>query len=158
MTEITSFSGDHAALSNFHDHHFYIPGTDEWWPTAEHAYQAGKADSRDGYLRVVHAATPGEAKKIGRRIKIRSDWEQIKREVMMRILLAKFADPQMRDQLLATGDAVLIEGNTWGDTFWGCVAAETRPRMIMPLWGEHKQWAGDNWLGRELMMVREVLR
>ena len=48
--------------------------------------------------------------------------------------------------LIATGDAVLIEGNTWGDRFWGMVRNDSG------------MWVGENWLGRLLTLQRSIIR
>jgi hypothetical protein len=56
------------------------------------------------------------------------------------ILAAKFKEPWLRDQLIATGDAELIEGNTWNDTFWGVCNGK-----------------GSNFLGKALMDIRKKL-
>ena len=63
--------------------------------------------------------TPGATKKAGRKVPLPSDWELRKVGIMEGFLRQKFAHPDLREKLLATGDAVLIEGNTWNDTFWG---------------------------------------
>ena len=77
---------------------------------------------------------------MGRRLKLRSDWEEIKDSVMYTCLISKFQDPEMRKKLLGTGDAVLIEGNNHGDRYWGMVNGE-----------------GKNKLGRLLMQVRSEI-
>ena len=87
--------------------------------------------------------TPIEAKKMGRTLSLRSDWEDVKDEVMMGVLFEKFKDPELAAKLLATGEAELEETNHWGDKYWG-VDSET---------GE-----GRNKLGKILMVVRGVLK
>ena len=136
---IHRFRGDHAFLSNFHRHPF------EWrrrtYLTAEHAFQGAK--TRDGRERerIRTAASPAEAKRLGRRADLRCDWERIKNDVMHSVLQAKFAVPELRDALLATGDAELVEGNTWGDVYWGVCGGR-----------------GRNQLGRTLMRIRDDIR
>ena len=115
--------------------------------------------------RILECPTPGEAKKRGRSVKIRPDWELIKRRMMLEVVLAKFAPgSQLAGLLVSTGDRVLVEGNTWGDAYWGAVPAEQG--VILPAGsGQPPVWtmpdgrmlAGHNWLGRELMMVRDVI-
>jgi predicted NAD-dependent protein-ADP-ribosyltransferase YbiA (DUF1768 family) len=56
---------------------------------------------------------------------------------------------------------VLVEGNTWGDVFWGAVryAPEVEAAHgILPYWYDDQDalWVGHNWLGRTLMMVRDL--
>lgn len=113
----------------------------EGFKSGEHAFQAAKAIHRKDHLLVKHAVTPVAAKKVGRRIAMRSDWEDVKIEVMREVLRSKFANREMRKLLLATGDDELIEGNYWGDRFWGVCNGR-----------------GHNWLGKLLMEVRAECR
>lgn len=161
---IVSFTGEHEFLSNFHEHPFMLPalpGT--WFNTAEHAFQAAKAMSGVDWAKIVRAPTPYQAKKIGRAIDCRPDWDQIKRQVMLEVLMAKFnlttSGNDLPGQLRDTGDAVLVEGNTWNDRYWGAVPIGQVQRGNYPIWKpDEGSWlAGHNWLGRILMMVREVL-
>lgn len=112
MNEITSFDGEFRFLSNFH----HVPhlGT-----TAEHLYQAAKAADPIQMVRIMMATTPGQAKRLGARCTMRENWDHIKIGVMREVLKHKFDDPDLQEQLLATGEARLVEGNTWGDKFWG---------------------------------------
>ncbi len=85
-----------------------------------------------------------DAKRLGRHVELRPDWEDVKIAIMEEIVRTKFTQNEdLKAMLLATGDLVLEEGNAWGDTFWG-VDAKTRE--------------GQNHLGRILMRVREELR
>ena len=61
---------------------------------------------------------PAEAKKWGKQVHLRPDWEQVKDDIMKELLRQKFSHEPFRLQLLSTGDAKLIEGNTWNDTYW----------------------------------------
>ena len=76
---------------------------------------------------------------MGRIVELRPDWENIKINVMASLVAQKFMQPHLRDMLLATGDAKLIEGNTWGDRFWGQCSG-----------------VGENQLGK-ILMLRESL-
>jgi len=115
---IGPFSGSFRFLSHFSPSP--VHGLDgHLYPTVEHAYQAAKSLSAEDHLRIRLEPSPGNAKALGRQIRIRSDWERIKLSVMNLLLHMKFADPRLSQQLLDTGDAVLIEYNTWGDTYWG---------------------------------------
>ncbi len=136
---ITRFSGDHAFLSNFHPHPFTWSG--RVWPSSEHAYQASKTLDPADRDRIRAAPTPGVAKRLGRRVALRPDWDAVKRSLMRSILVAKFSDPALRDALAATGDARLVEGNTWGDTYWGVCRGQ-----------------GRNHLGRILEQIRHAVR
>ena len=63
---------------------------------------------------------PGKSKGVGRRVPLRPDWEEVKVGIMEEIIRAKFTQhPELAAMLLATGEKVLVEGNTWGDTCWG---------------------------------------
>lgn len=136
---VTSFDGPYRFLSNFYacrQLHLGFP-----YPTAEHAYQAAKAVDVAEFHRIATAATPGLAKRLGRRCAVRADWDTVKIDVMREILRQKFTSPALRAKLLATDDAELIEGNTWGDRFWGVCDGR-----------------GQNWLGQLLMQLRAQLR
>jgi ribA/ribD-fused uncharacterized protein len=139
MKKIDSFSNEYAFLSNF----FEAPV--EWegirYPTNEHAFQAAKVINPAKRLEIAAAATPDIAKRMGRSVNLRSDWEDIKYNVMLEIVDAKFhQNPELADLLLSTGDAELIEGNWWNDTTWGVCNG-----------------VGKNWLGHILMVTRAKL-
>jgi hypothetical protein len=170
MEPITDFRGEYGWLSNFYRHPVAVPGWGRVCLTAEHAYQAAKARTWEQAQWVADAPTPQLAKSRGRQVELSDGWEARKRAVMLKILLAKFTrnwDNKLAQRLVATGDAVLVEGNTWGDTFWVAVRPGLRGfSPDLPAWrfgvkgpldcGDDLL-AGHNWLGRELMMVREVL-
>lgn len=142
-TNIGQFRGDYRFLSNF-------------WPldeaasvldyTAEHWYQAEKTTVMAERDAIRACGTPGEAKKLSREITVRADWDDIKLDVMRKVLENKFAIPWLGYQLLATGSAMLVEGNDWCDTFWGVCSCP-----------EH-EGSGMNWLGLLLMERRNELR
>jgi ribA/ribD-fused uncharacterized protein len=131
------------------------PFRDQWrflsnfWPeprrrnlTNEHFYQAGKALNLADRAQIMAAETAGEAKRLGRLVVIRPDWEDVKETVMMDGLRTKFfSDESLADMLLVTGDEHLVEVNTWGDTYWGVCNGR-----------------GLNRLGELLMEVREELQ
>lgn len=136
---IDSFSGSYRFLSNFY------PSTIYWgtykFPTVEHAYQALKSTDVDYRRKVEAAETPGKAKRLGRSVVLRGDWEEIKLFTMATFLMLKFTQNQdLGYLLLRTDDRPLVEGNNWGDTFWGQVDG-----------------VGDNNLGQLLMAVRSRL-
>lgn len=147
------FTGDRFFLSNFHEGHpFRLAGHD--WATGEHAYQAFKTTDQFEQSEVRHAPTPGLAKKVGRRVTLRPDWEDVKVLVMYTVVKAKFSQhPDLRDLLLATGGESgmepLREVNDWGDETWGMVRRQG-PNGF--------QLYGKNLLGHVLMLVRAELR
>lgn len=137
MTEvINNFRGENAFLSNFTPCQIVYEGV--VYPTVEHAFQGAKCKHPEDKAKIAMLAIPALAKKAGRRVDMRVDWNEIKVRVMKELLTLKFADPELRKALLKTGNAVLIEGNTWNDTFWGVCDGK-----------------GENYLGRLLMEVRK---
>ena len=135
---IDSFSGDYAFLSNFYRASFVWRDTE--YLTAEHAFQAAKTRDPDWHAMILAAPTPGKAKRLGRRAPLRSNWEAIKDQVMLSIVWHKFAEPALRELLRSTAPATLIEGNNWGDQYWGVCNG-----------------VGQNRLGHALMAVRDHL-
>lgn len=131
MKYITSFSGEYRFLSNF-----YAARCE--YKTAEHYYQAAKTTNISDYTKIIECETPGQAKRMAKTIQIRSDWDNIKLVVMEQLLIKKFSNYDLACMLLQTGDAVIIEGNTWGDTFWGVCNG-----------------VGHNHLGNILMKIRD---
>jgi ribA/ribD-fused uncharacterized protein len=136
---IDKFSGRYSFLSNFYWHKFKYDGMT--YRTAEHAFQAQKTLSLSERAAIKGADSPGAAKRMGRRVKIREGWDNMKAEIMEGIVRAKFKDPELRKLLVATGDAELIEGNHWGDTYWGVCNGH-----------------GRNQLGKILMLIRAEVR
>jgi len=136
---ISSFRGANFFLSNFFPHPMDYENMR--FPSSEHAFQAAKSLDVETRRSIAVLETPAEAKKTGRVIDCRSDWEAVKLDVMREVLRAKFSDPALRKKLLATNDAELIEGNTWNDTFWGVCNGR-----------------GENWLGKLLMELRKSLQ
>ena len=112
--------------------------------TGEHAFAAYKAAALNAWQAIVDAKSPGKAKMLGRRIPLRSDWEEVKYDVMRAVLAAKFSPERAESELLlATGDAMLIEGTDWNDKVWGVTNGKGN---------------GRNWLGTLLMAQRAMLR
>ena len=139
---IRGFCGKWRFLSNFWEGEQGIMEDHELFPTAEHLYQFHKAINDLDRMRIVAARTPGTAKRIGRCMNIRTDWDYIKQSVMLDVVRAKFfQDPALANLLLETGDRELIEENSWGDTFWGTTNG-----------------VGENNLGKILMLVRNEIR
>lgn len=136
--KIDRFRGENYFLSNF----YMAPITYEGitYTNNEAAFQAQKCENPEGREAFANL-NPSEAKKIGRHVHLRKDWESVKRDIMYNILLNKFKqNPMLRLKLQATGDAYLEEGNNWGDFVWGTVKG-----------------IGENRLGKLLMQVREEL-
>lgn len=139
MNAITSFDGEYRWLSNFW--YAAVSAFGRTFPTVEHAYQACKSIDPLDHQKIAWCKTPSQAKKAGKLLKKREDWDQVKLYVMEELLIQKFQHATMRKLLLDTGDAELIEGNTWGDTFWGVCNG-----------------IGENHLGKLLMKIRKMIR
>lgn len=139
--KIDRFDREYAWLSNFYPASLEIDGLR--YLSSEGAYQAAKcANPRERLL--FTEQPPNAAKSMGSSVEIRPDWDAVKIKEMERIVRAKFTqNPYLARYLLDTGDAELIEGNTWHDIFWG-VDLNT---------GE-----GQNHLGKLLMALREDFR
>jgi len=140
---ITSFRNEHRFLSNFYMVDVDIDGI--VYASAEHAFQAHKTLDRRERRYIARQDTPAQAKQAGRSVELRPDWEEVKRSTMLGIVAAKFDNYELGCRLLATGKRQLVEGNTWGDRYWGCVQRKG-------------VWVGKNYLGRILMRVRTLLR
>lgn len=136
---ITKFKGKNRFLSNFHLKEILFEGM--IYPSTENAYQAAKCENPVHRVRF-EICSPAEAKKLGRKITIREDWDSIKLVVMEYVCRQKFLTDPERQMLLDTGDEELIEGNTWGDVFWGQCPLGT----------------GENHLGKILMKIRDELK
>lgn len=158
MTQtIDYFDGtEYDFLSNFHEGYPFqwhsmndlLPGAHQSL-TGEHAYQAEKAVTAADFVKVLTCPTPGLAKKAGRHIHLRADWEAGQKEKVMReVLKRKFAEGSaLAAMLLETGDVMLVEGNHWHDNIWGnCICG--RSSCSRP---------GDNLLGQMLMQRRTML-
>lgn len=134
LDKIDEFRGAYSFLSNFYPCEIEYEG--QKYPSTEHAYQAAK--TLDLEKRRLLASVPvKQVKRLGRSLRQRPDWEEVKLRVMWHLILKKFAIPELKEKLLATGDAELIEGNWWGDTFWGVCKG-----------------IGENHLGKILMRAR----
>lgn len=138
--QILRFYGEYSFLSNFYE----VPVMyDFLYGSSEAAYQAQKCANQKEFQKFTEYR-PAQAKKIGRRIEVRPDWNEIKVLVMKDIVWAKFRqNPEIAQLLLETGDSEIIEGNRWHDTFWGV---------------DLKTGEGENHLGKILMETRAKLR
>jgi len=137
--QINSFDGVYRFLSNFHPCVVYYE--DLKFTSVESAYQSAKCKHIKDRIRFVKLTAP-QAKQLGKKIDIRDDWGYIKVDVMRDLIEQKFSvGGKLSEWLLDTGDAILVEGNTWNDTFWGVCNGK-----------------GQNVLGNLLMERREILR
>lgn len=137
---ITSFRGEYAFLSNMHS----VPV--EWdgrtYQNSEAAFQSAKtleSEERNAFCSLNGVS----AKRQGKKVLLRRDWEDVKGGIMEEVVRAKFThNPELAKKLVATGDAQLMEGNNWHDTYWGV---------------DSRTLEGENHLGVILMKVRAEL-
>lgn len=168
-TFISAFTGEWAALSNF-----YVGEPLRFrgraYASGEHMFQAFKAQTRGDHEMLAASASPAEARANGKHmLRLRPDWERVKYDVMRLVLAMKFCEPrEERTILLATGDALLVEGSTWGDRVWGVdlkkgreAVGAHRTEVVDPAaWEPGEGWEaapGRNWLGALLMVRRAEL-
>jgi ribA/ribD-fused uncharacterized protein len=137
-TKIDSFQGDYRFLSNFWYAKVVLDGVD--YRSVEHAYMAAKTLDQSLRNQIRSFDKPGDVKRFCRTITLREDWEEVKFSVMLDLVRQKFYIEPLKSKLLETGDAELIEGNTWGDIYWGVCRGK-----------------GQNNLGKILMQVRSEL-
>jgi ribA/ribD-fused uncharacterized protein len=135
---IDHFAEEHRFLSNFWPAAVVLEGIA--FATVEHAYVAAKTLDPAAWQTIVRMASAGQVKRFGRTLELRPDWDDVKLGVMEDLVRQKFRRPDLAALLKATGDHELVEGNTWGDTFWGVCRGK-----------------GSNHLGKILMQVRREL-
>lgn len=144
---ISCFKNNFSFLSNFSESK--IEYKDYTYSNAEAAFHAQKNESSVFKLSM-QFCDPSLAKKEGRRIKLRPDWEEVKDNIMYEIVKAKFEQNKyLKIRLLLTKDKELVEGNSWHDNYWGVCRCERCIKVKHP---------DSNNLGRILMKVREELR
>ena len=135
---IDSFRGEFRWLSNFYSCSVHYEGLT--FGNTEAAFQATKTLDMKERVKFVDLDA-GQSKRLGRRVELRPDWEEVKIEIMRQVLKSKFThNPELREKLIATGNTELIEGNNWNDRFWGVCRG-----------------VGQNHLGKLLMEVRAEL-
>lgn len=137
MNKIDEFRGKYFFLSNFYNCKVIYNGVE--YENNESAFQAQK---QPNIAHTFSHLNPSQAKSKGRKVTLRHDWEKVKDSIMFEICYNKFSkNEELKEKLLLTGDAELIEGNTWNDTYWGVCKGR-----------------GKNKLGKILMKIREELK
>lgn len=144
MKAIEGFFKEYRFLSNFHVKEFTFNGKS--YQSSEHAYQAYKATNEEDHEYIRMSPTPNDAKKRGQKIIMRPDWNDVKINIMREILIEKFKDEELKQLLLATGDAYLEETNYWHDNFFGVCVCE-----------DCQHYSAKNNLGKILMEIRKNL-
>lgn len=134
---IKEFKGNKRWLSNFTPCKVTLDGIT--YPSTENAYQAAKTIVESERKQFVFI-TAGQAKRAGRTITIRADWDNVKLSIMEELTRQKYASEPLKTKLLNTGSREIQEGNTWGDTFWGICKGK-----------------GANNLGKIIMKIRQEL-
>jgi ribA/ribD-fused uncharacterized protein len=137
---INLFRDEYFFLSNFYPVEIKLDGI--VYPNAETAFQAQKTLDVEERRKFSMLKNPVQAKRLGRKVKLRDDWEEVKLEIMTEIVSQKFLQhPYLIEMLLQTGDEELVEGNKWGDRFWGVCKCK-----------------GENHLGKILMKIRDAYK
>lgn len=137
MVEISFFRGLYGFLSNTYICDF-IDDDGVSYKSVEHYFQSHKTVDPDERNKIRCAEAPMESKRLGRKCQLRTHWEHMKNIVMEDALRLKFRNENLKSKLIATYPYDLVEGNWWGDTYWGKVNGE-----------------GLNMLGTLLMKIRE---
>lgn len=139
-TGIYGFNGKYRFLSNFAPAKVILDEVE--YPTTEHAYQAAKTLDASDRRKIRNAETPGEAKKLGRKLKVRPDWDKVKFDIMEDLVRQKFTKhDDLKRALLNTEDFYIEESNHWQDVYWGVCNGK-----------------GENHLGKIIMKIREELK
>lgn len=134
-----SFRGPKAFLSNFHPAPVYYDGV--LYDTVEHAFQAAKTLNLEDRNIIQSCVTPGKAKRAGRAVNLRKDWNDVRVNIMKELVFQKFFMYLKLAQALTSIEGEIAEENEWGDTFWGTCDG-----------------VGENNLGKILMAVRDHLK
>lgn len=142
---INRFDGKYAFLSNYYSCPVTFGGIT--YENSEAAFHAQKTLSEKERRKFANLS-PSESKRLGRKVTLRNDWEDIKTEAMYKVCFAKFSQNEnLKRKLLDTGNQFLEEGTTWHDNCWGnCVCEKCR------------NIPGENRLGKILMKIREELK
>jgi len=151
---INSFNGNYEFLSNFFDIPQNIEIEGMTYPNVENAFQAMKTlDEKERFLFTSRdpdeepaELTPGQAKRAGRKLTLRPDWEDVKFEVMEQCLRKKFSLEPFNKLLAITGEYYLLEGNLHHDNIWGSCSCQYCIDV-----------KGQNHLGRLLMKIRKEI-
>ena len=139
LLKIDTFRDEFGFLSNFYPASIVYNGIR--YRSSEVAFQAAKSDDKNEHMRFSYMDSR-TSKKEGRLLECRGDWDVVKKDIMYDILYCKFTQHHgLKERLLMTEDAELVEGNTWNDTFWGVCDG-----------------VGENHLGKILMKIRQKVK
>lgn len=140
---ITSFKNEYRWLSNFYPCVVNYNGLT--FQSVENAYQSAKSEDLDWklYCSKASAKESGTVKIKSQSVELVQNWKLFNIEVMMTLLVLKFSQEEFKTKLLNTGMLKIIEGNDWGDNFWGV---------------DTKSMKGRNILGSLIMTIRQYLK
>jgi len=138
MKKIELFRNEFGWLSNFWKVEIWYGG--KRWSSVEHLFQACKTLDYEEREKMRLMGSPGDVKRYARKLALRPDWEKIKLDVMRECIRRKFLNPELRVKLLNLKGYELVEGNNWGDKYWGVCNG-----------------VGENWLGKILMSERDKI-
>ena len=138
--DIYGFKNEYRWLSNFYKLQEPIDLYGCVFYYTENLYQAFKCNKADDFI-LMASLTPGEAKRFGKRVELNPDFEANKLSIMKQILDIKFRQEYFKRRLLATGNCLIFEENSWKDFFWGC-----------------HNGIGENHLGKIIMEIRKELK
>lgn len=135
---VKGFFYEYRWLSNFHVCEVFYE--ELMYNSSENAYQSAKTD--DPYVKsLLQKMSPKEGKKFSREIKVRKDWDKVKKNIMYQVLFDKFTrNEDLRKKLIDTGEKYLEETNYWNDQYYGVCDGK-----------------GKNVLGELLMKIREEI-
>lgn len=145
-----------AVYSQFYPVDFEVDG--ERFRCAEQWMMAAKArlfGDQKALAAILAAAEPQVCKSIGRMVRNYCDerWNEARFDLVVEGNIAKFGqNSPLRDHLLASGDAILVEAAP-SDLIWGIGCGRDDPAARDPL-----RWRGRNLLGFALVKVRATLR
>lgn len=140
IKRIERFKDEHKWLSNFAACAIELGGVE--YPSVEHAYMSAKSDKKEWKIFCATEPKAGKVKRASKGIVLVDNWFNIRVQVMTMCLIQKFSQEPYRSKLIETAGIELIEGNTWGDDFWGFDINRKRGRNI---------------LGNTIMFIREEL-
>ena len=130
------FRGEYTFLSNMFPCEVLWEG--KAYKSSESVYQMMKC-ANESDKTMFQGLNGYQAKKMGRHVRMRRDWNEIKLGVMREVLDAKFDNPWLAEKLMKV-EGNIVEDNHWHDRYWGRCNGE-----------------GLNHLGKLLMEVRDAL-
>lgn len=142
-------------FSQWYPHKMNIDGVEygccEQYMMAEKARLFGDTEALD---KIMGSTDPKFQKAVGRTVKNFNPhlWDKICRDVVFRANLAKFSDPELKAFLFSFGNEEIVEASPY-DKIWGIGLGEDHPDAL-----DKSKWQGTNWLGEEIMKVRDALK